>query len=716
LKRKNKVPVILQMEASECGAASLTMILGYYRRYIPLEKMRIECNVMRDGSSAKYIIKAAVRQGLVAKGFKMSPEQIKKRSDFPMIIHWNFNHFVVLCGFNKKGAAIINDPAAGSVTIDEETFDKSFTGIALTFQPGEDFEPCGSPKSSGNYIVQRLSGTRVAVFCAVVLGIIYSLIQLLPPVFYKIFTDKILLGKEAQWAAPLFYAMGAACIAGLLTGCVKNRILAVLRAKFEIRSVSSFVWKVLRLPVPFFDQRFGGDIVSRADSNQEIAMLLFGQMIPAIMDLFLIFCLFLLMLFLDVPMALVVFGIGIVQIVLILRLSAQNGDVARSIGRESGKVSGMMLSGISMIETVKSSGAERGMVEKILGYQTKYDNLALKLRKNRIYLGSLPSFLEGICNALILILGIYAIFQGRQTVGMLVAFQAFLQMFFSPLSSLTSCIQASQEISGSVDRIEDVMNYEGEITEQSLFGEDIGGRETLTGEVEMSHVSFGYSPVTEPLLQDFSLHARPGQMIAFSGGSGSGKSTLAKLLSGLYAPGSGEIYFDGQRIQDIDHYVFSDAVAVVDQSISLFAGTIWDNITMWDQDVDEKVVVQACKDACIHEDIMMRRDGYQYKISEGGSDFSGGQRQRIEIARAFASQPSILILDEATSALDVMTEKKIMDAVKRRNITCFIVAHRLSTIRDADEIIMIHHGKIQERGTHEELMEVDGAYAALVRL
>ncbi len=712
--KKRKIPVILQMEAVECGAASLAMILGYYGRYIPLEQMRVDCNITRDGSTAKYILLAAKKHGLIAKGYKLNAESLRKRTDFPVIIHWNFNHFVVLAGF-EKDQAVLHDPAEGRVKVDWETFVKSFTGIVLAFSPGEDFVPIGRPGSTNHYLREGLAGMKKPVILVVMSGLIYAMIRILPPVFYKIFTDKILLGHLSEWLPALVIAMMVTISAGIISGFLQSVLLARMKAQFCIGHVSALVWKILRLPAQFFSQRFSGDIVSRVENQDEIADLLFRQMIPACMEALFLVMMMILMFCLDPWIGGIIFGIGIVEMVFMYLVSARNENAARSIARDQGKLSGAMLSGISMIETVKAAGAESGIVEKLLGYQTKYNNSMMVLQKNRLYTDLLSVLLEGISTAAVLIVGIYAIFDGRMTVGLLAAFQSFLQLFFTPLQRVGACVWAVQEIAGSVDRVQDVMAFEEAVSEEAMFAETDCAAEKLSGNVDVEHVSFSYSPVTPLLLKDFSIHVKPGEVIAISGASGSGKSTFTKLLSGLYRANSGNILFDGMPIGEIDHYVFCSSVAVVEQNISLFAGTIRDNITMWDDEIEEQTMIKACKDACIHDEIMKRRGGYDYIVREGGNDLSGGQRQRIEIARALAKNPSILILDEATSALDVITEKQVMDAVRRRGITCFIVAHRLSTIRDADEILMLKDGEIKERGTHEELMKLGGAYAALVR-
>ena len=716
MKQVKKVPVILQMEAVECGAASLAMVLAYYKRYIPLEKMRIDCNVSRDGSTAKYIVKAARNHGLTAKAFRMEAERVRKRTDFPMILHWNFNHFVVLCGF-KKDRAVINDPAAGKVLVGWEEFQKAFTGIALTFAPGEDFETTGQQSSAKIFLRKRLKGYGLPIFYVMIIGSLYGALNMLAPVFYRIFTDRILLGNASEWFVPLISAMLTVCLAGVLTGGLKYILLARLRAKMMLGNASGFMWKLLRLPAAFFSQRFCGDIVSRGDSNDEIAEVLFKQLLPTLLDGIMMILIFLIMLGFDTRMALLGLSGCLINMGLIFAVSRYNLNEARNIQRDDGKLAGMMVSSISMIETIKASGAENGMLEKIMGYQAKYSNGLLKVTERNLYIGILPELICGLCNAAILVIGIESIFAGKMTIGMLVAFQGFVNLFFSPMDAIVECIQSYQDMVGSMDRISDVMEYEEDISEEAcLYGEELAEEQgKLTGAISIKNIRFGYSPVADPQIWDFSLEVQPGEMIALVGGSGSGKSTLAKLLAGLYQPNCGEILFDGKSHREIDHYVFTGSVAVVDQSISLFSGTIMDNITMWDETIDEKTVMDACRDACIHEEIMMRKGGYQYVLRENGSDFSGGQRQRMEIARAFASNPSILILDEATSALDTATEKKIMDAVKRRKITCIVIAHRLSTIRDADEIIYLEKGHIVERGTHKELLAVGGAYEKLVK-
>ncbi|MBR3998171.1 MAG: NHLP family bacteriocin export ABC transporter peptidase/permease/ATPase subunit [Clostridia bacterium] len=710
-----KVPIIMQMEALECGAACLAMVMAYYEKWVPLEQVRVDCGVSRDGSNAKNVLIAARSYGFEANGYRFDPEDFKKNGQFPCIIHWNFNHFVVLNGF-KKGKAILNDPARGTYSVSMEEFDKAFTGICLMISPGESFVPGGKPKSVWKFVASRLKGTGAAVAFVVLSSLITVLLDIIRPGFSRIFMDRLLTGQNPEWFYPFLTGLTVVSLIHIFVSAVQTIYSNKLNGKMAVVGNMTFLWKVMHMPMEFFSQRMTGDIQSRQNSNAGIAGSLINTFAPLALNF--IMTIFYLVVMIRYSWVLTLVGIFSIVINLFLSkiISAKRVQLSRVQMRDSAKLNSSTVAGIEMIETIKSSGAENGYFEKWSGYQASVNTQSVKFTKANLYLTMLPSLVSTLTNTAVLMLGVYFAMTGSFTVGMIMAFQGFLGSFSAPASSLISAGQSVMEMRTAMERIEDVMQYPSDACyeNQSDTIDETASYTKLSGMIELKNVTFGYSRLSEPLIRDFSMTLHPGERVAFVGSSGCGKSTISKLISGLYQPWSGEILYDGKPLSQIDRSVFTGSLAVVDQDIILFEDTIANNIKMWDDSIEDFEMILAARDAQIHEDIMQREGGYKCKLTEGGKNLSGGQRQRLEIARVLAQDPTIIIMDEATSALDAKTEYEVVNAIRDRGITCIVVAHRLSTIRDCDEIIVMDHGKVIERGTHDVLFAKGGKYTELI--
>lgn len=709
-RRPVRVPTVLQMEATECGAACLAMVLAHHGRWETLETLRAACGVSRDGAKASNVLRAARRFGLAAKGFRKEPDGLLDLP-VPSILHWNFNHFVVFRGI-AGDRVHITDPASGPREIARQELEEAFTGVVLALEPAEDFVPGGTPPRPFAQLAALLAGSRPALVLVAAFSLFLVLPGIVVPGLTSQFVDRVLVEQMETWVAPLVIGLGLAAVVQAGVTALQQHYLLRLESKLAVTLASRYLARLMALPMQFFTQRHAGELAGRVAAADRVATLLSGELATNLFNLLsLVFYLGVIALF-DPVMAVAAVVLAAVNLAALTSAGRRRDDLNRRMLGQQGKLLSATVGSIHNIETLKATGAETDAFAVWSGHQAGLLTTRQDMGLHSALLAAVPALTMALAPVVVLGIGGWRVMDGVLTIGALVALQSLFQAAMAPLAGLTQLGTRLQLVKGDLARLADVLNAAPPPEPPPLPPEAAG---LPRGRIELHGVTFGYAPLDRPLIEGVSLVLEPGKRIALVGGSGSGKSTIGRLVCGLMAPWAGEILLDGVPVGRLPASRFAATVAHVDQDIMLFEGTVRENLTLWAPDVPDEVLTRALKDAEIHADIAARPGGYDSAVREGGLNFSGGQRQRLELARALGNDPAVLVLDEATSALDPATELAIDSNLRRRGCACLIVAHRLSTIRDADEIVVLDRGQVVERGTHQTLMARDGVYADLIR-
>ncbi len=703
------------MEAVECGAAALAMVLGHHGRFVPLEELRIACGVSRDGSRAGNLLKAARGYGLQAKGMQMDLAALAEVRA-PAVLFWEFNHYVVYEGtgrrFGRPGA-YVNDPGSGRRFVPMEQFDTSFTGIVLAFEPGPGFRRGGNRPGVLAALPARLRGTSGTMAAAVVASLLLVAVGAWVPALSRTYIDMFLIGNQTSLLGVVFAAMATALVlTAVLTGLQQANLL---RGRIIASTLGSarFLRHLLRLPLAFYAQRNPADLVQRLQSNDAVAETLARDLAAAAVDAVVVLLYAVLLWTYDPQLTVVGVLIALLNVLALRVVVHVRATGTQKLRAESARLTNTAYSGLQLIETMKATGGEDGFFRRWAGQHATTLDVQQRLGVPSAWLAVVAPTLAALNSALILTIGGLRAVEGHLTVGLLVAFQALVTGFTAPITRLNGVAGRIQDFAADVARLRDVEDFPVDPVHTRRAPHAPTRR--LTGHVELEGVTFGYSPLDVPLLKDFSLTVGPGQQVALVGGSGSGKSTVSRLMSGLYTPWEGAIRIDGMRLEDIPRSALAASVSFVDQDVFLFEGTVRDNVALWDPSLSDEAVVAALQDAAVYDVVARRPGGIRSRVEQDGRNFSGGQRQRLEIARALVRRPSVLILDEVTSALDAATEQLVIDNLRRRGCACVVIAHRLSTVRDSDEIVVLDRGTVVERGRHEQLVAARGAYADLVK-